>query len=90
MTITTEPTANASILLIVHNGQSIIGRALHDVDGFWKYCPPRNGWIEAHNLRKIADLLDGLNAPYEKELAAYFDSLPKEMSREPQDDGFPF
>ena len=88
--LTTTPTNSPAILDIIHDGQINVGQALHDIDGFWKYRPSGDGWIESHNLRQIADLLDSLNAPLEKELAAYFDSLPKEISREPQDDYFPF
>ena len=90
MALTTAPTPSPAILDIIHDGKVNVGQALHDIDGFWKYRPSGDGWIEAHNLRQIADLLDGLNAPYEKELAAYFDSLPKEISQEPQDDRLPF
>jgi hypothetical protein len=56
------------------------------------FLPRSNGsglWA-SHNLRQIADLLDGLNAPYNAELAAYFDSLPKEIDQTVQDDSLPF
>jgi hypothetical protein len=82
MSLTTVSTPSPAILDITHDGKINIGQALHDVDGFWKYRQSGDGWIESHRMREIADLLDGLNAPYEKELAAHFDSLPKEISRE--------
>ena len=88
--LTTSPAPSPAIFDIIHDGKVNVGQALHDIDGFWKYRPSGDGWIESHNLRQIADLLDGLNAPFEKELAAYFDSLPREISREPQDDNLPF
>lgn len=88
--LTTTPTASPAILDIIHDGKVNIGQALHDIDGFWKYRPSGDGWIEAHALIHIAALLDRLNAPYEKELFEYFDKLPKEISREPQDDLLPF
>ena len=88
--LTTTPTPSPAILDIIHDGKVNVGQALHDVDGFWKYRPSGDGWIESHNLRQIADLLDGWNAPLEKELADYFDSLPKEIDRTVQDDSLPF
>ena len=90
MTLSTHLTNSPSFLDIIYDGRINIGQALHDIDGFWKYRPAGDGWIEAHNLRQIADLLDGLNAPYEKELAAYFDSLPKEIDRTERNDDTPF
>jgi hypothetical protein len=91
MALSTATTPSPAILDIIHDGKTSIGQALMDVDGFWYYYPVTNGgWSSSHNLRQIADLLDGLNAPYEKELAAYFDSLPKEMDRAVQDDFLPF
>ncbi len=90
MALTTIPTASPAILDIIRDGKVSAGQALHDIDGFWKYRPSCDGWIEAHNLRQIANLLDGLNAPLEKELADYFDSLPKEIDRTVQDDSLPF
>ena len=90
MSLSTTPTPSPVILDIIHDGKVNVGQTLHDIDGFWKYRPSGDGWIESHNLRDIADLLDGLNAPYEKQLFDFFDKLPKEISREPQDDLLPF
>ena len=59
--------------------------------GFWVFYPnDKPGYYESYTLIHIAALLDRLNAPYEKELFEYFDTLPKEISREPQDDSLPF
>ncbi len=88
--LTTTPTPSPTILDIIHDGNVSVGQSLHDIDGFWKYRPSGDGWIESHNLRQIADLLDGLNAPYEKELAEYFDNLPKEIDRTVRHDDTPF
>lgn len=88
--LTTTPTPSPAILDIIHDGKVNVGQALHDIDGFWKYRPSGDGWIESHNLRDIADLLDGLNAPYEKQLFEYFDKLPKEIDRTPLHDDTPF
>lgn len=90
MSLTTTPTPSPAILDIIYDGEINVGQALHDIDGFWKYHPSGDGWIESHKLRQIADLLDGLNAPLEKELAAYFDSLPKGIDRAVQHDDTPF
>ncbi len=90
MSLTANPTLSPAILDIIHDGKVNVGQALHDIDGFWKYRPSGDGWIESHNLRQIADMLDGLNAPFEKQLFEYFDKFPKKISREPQDDLLPF
>jgi len=88
--LTTTPTQSPIVLDIIQDGKINVGQALYDIDGLWKYRPSGNGWIESHNLWQIADLLDGLNAPLEKELFEYFDKLPKEMDRTVQDDNLPF
>lgn len=46
------------------------GQVLQDVDGYYKWFPPHNGgaW-EAHDLKAIGELLDGMNAPWEAEVA---------------------
>ena len=88
--LTTTPTPSPTILDIIHDGNVSVGQSLHDIDGFWKYRPSGDGWLESHNLRQIANLLDKLNAPFEKELKEYFDNLPKEISQDAQDEGFPF
>lgn len=88
--LTTSPAPSPAIFDIIHDGKVNVGQALHDIDGFWKYRPSGGGWFESHSLRQIADLLDGLNAPYEKELFEYFDKLPKEIDRTPRHDDTPF
>lgn len=90
MSLTTSPTLSPAILDIIHDGKVNVGQALCDIDGFWKYRQSGDGWIESDNLREIADLLDGLNAPFEKQLFDYFDKLPKEIDRTVQDDSLPF
>jgi hypothetical protein len=90
MSLTTTPTPSLAILDIIHDGKVNVGQALMDVDGFWYYDHGNGGWSSSETLRQIADLLDWLNAPYEKELAAYFDSLPKEMDRAVQHGDTPF
>ena len=88
--LTTSPAPSPAIFDIIHDGKVNVGQALHDIDGFWKYRPSGAGWIESHNLRDIADLLDRLNAPYEKELFEYFDKLPKEIDQAVRHDDTPF
>lgn len=91
MTLTTTPTPSPSFLDIQHDGKVCIGQAVCEESGFWVFYPnDKPGYYEAHTLIQIAALLDRLNAPYEKELFEFFDTLPREISREPQDDGFPF
>ena len=92
MALTTTLTPSPAILNIIHDGKTCIGHAVQDVDGMYYFLPRNmgNGLWASHNLREIADLLDRLNAPFEKQLFDYFDKLPKEISREPQDDFLPF
>ena len=92
MSLTTTPTTSPAILDIIHGKTHCIGHAVQEVDGMYYFLPRNmgNGLWAAHTLRQIADLLDGLNAPFEKELAAYFDSLPKEIDRAVRHDDTPF
>ena len=63
-----------------------------DIDGFYKLDTSSfgGGLMESYHLRVIADKIKELNRPYEDKLAAYFDSLPREIDRAVQDDGLPF
>ena len=90
--LTPTPTPNSpAVLDIIHNDKTHVGQAVLDVSGFYYYEPPDNpGWFSSETLEELAGLLRALNAPIEKELAEYFAGLPKEISREPQDDGLPF
>jgi hypothetical protein len=92
MSLITTPTESPAILDIIHDDKVNVGQALMDVDGYWKTDTStlRGGLLEAHHHRQIADLLDGLNAPYSAEIKAYFDSLPKEIDKAVQDDFLPF
>lgn len=92
MSLTTTPTPSPAILDIIHAGKTCVGHAVQDIDGMYYFLPRNmgNGLWASHNLRQIADLLDRLNAPYEKELFEYFDSLPKEIDRTPRHDDTPF
>ena len=92
MSLTTTPTTSPAILDIIHDGKTCVGHAVQDIDGMYYFLPRNmgNGLWASHNLRQIADLLDRLNAPIEKELAAYFDSMPREIDRAVQDDSLPF
>lgn len=61
-----------------------------DMDGFYKYWPITNrvGCLTAENLRAIADGLDKMNEPWQKQLDEYFDQLDKleQTTEEPQND----
>ena len=88
---TAHPTASPAFLDIVWDNKICIGQAVCEESCFWVFYPnDKPGYYEAHTLIHIAALLDRLNAPYEKQLFEYFDKLPKEISREPQDDNLPF
>ena len=78
MDLTTTPTPSPAFLDIVWDNKVCIGQAVCEESGF------------AHTLIHIAALLDRLNAPYNAEITAFFANLPKEISREPQDDNLPF
>ena len=43
-----------------------------EVDGFYYYDPRGPGQLSPHELRWIADELDQMNAPWEKQLDEYF------------------
>lgn len=45
-----------------------------NVDGFYYYWPKNSSMYAPYLLRQIADILDDMNAPYEKELWRYFNS----------------
>ena len=50
-----------------------------DVDGFYYYWPDGNGHYAPHHLREIADELDRMNEPWEKQIEEYFNnSKPKD------------
>lgn len=84
--LTTTPTPSPAFLDIQHDNRVCIGQA-----GFWVFYPnDKPGYYEAHTLIQIAALLDRLNAPYEKQLFEYFDTLPKEIDRTVRHDDTPF
>ncbi len=89
--LTTMKTPPCAAIDIMHQNMCI-GYAMLEPDGFYYFLPraKMNGLWAEHTLREIADLLRGLNAPFEKELKEYFDNLPKEISQDAQDEGFPF
>ncbi len=78
--LTLRPTPSPGKQAIVHDNKVIVGYALLLEDGFWRFLSGNGddggGTFEAHTLQEIADLLDGLNKPYNEELARYFASLP--------------
>jgi len=52
-------------------------------DGFYVFWPTTHfGYMHAYQLRWIADELDRLNEPWEKEIKEYFDNLAPEESAE--------
>jgi hypothetical protein len=62
--------------------QTCIGWAILDVSGFWYFEPMQNsGWFEARTLREIADLIEGLNAPLEKNWKSILQVFQKRLTR---------
>lgn len=50
-----------------------MGEFYKEIDGYYVYWPiQRNGFWESYVLRIIADKLDELNEPYDKEVQEYF------------------
>ena len=89
--LTTTQTPSPALLDIIWDNKVCIGQAVCEESGFWVFYPnDKPGYYEAHTLIHIAALLDRLNAPYNAEITAFFANLPKEISREPQDDNLPF
>ncbi len=59
---------------IHYTNGAYLGDAERDVDGMYYLwmLPPEHGSHTSHSLRWLADKLDELNEPYQKELDAYF------------------
>lgn len=58
------------------NKDATFGEVLADMDGFYKWWPPcrsRPGYVGTYVLRDLADLVDGLNAEWQKQIDEYFD-----------------
>lgn len=52
-----------------------MGDILQKEDGFYDFWPElRGGYWESSIMREIADKLDALNAPWEKEIDNYFNT----------------
>ena len=46
--------------------------------GFWHYWPEKNrGALSSHNLKQVAEILDEINAPWQKQLEQYFAENPR-------------
>ena len=89
--LTTALTPSPAFMDIIWNNKTCIGHAVCEESGFWVFYPnDKLGYYESHTLIHIAALLDRLNAPYNAELKAYFDALPKEIDNTPQHDDTPF
>ena len=63
-----------------------------DIDGFWKMDSESfgTGLIESGHMKMICNKLDEMNQGFDKELADYFDNLPKKIDRTPRHDDTPF
>ena len=67
----TYETHTKGLRQIVHKDK-VLAHAILDVSGFYYVEFIGEGWFEPHTLRQIADLVDGLNFNYKKELEEYF------------------
>lgn len=91
MTLHTIPTPSPAFLDIIADNKVCIGQAVCEEHGFWVFYPnDKPGYYEAHTLIQIAALLDRLNAPYEKQLFEYFNTLPKEIDQTVRHNDTPF
>jgi hypothetical protein len=74
--------------LIYQPNGVVVCKVYEDIDGYWKTDAATfgTGFMESHYHRMIADKLDELNAPYEAQLKAYFDSQPKETDQSVEGD----
>lgn len=59
---------------VYYEDRVFLGHLLMKEDGFYDFWPDlKGGCWSAYVLREIADKLDEINAPYEKELNEYFE-----------------
>jgi len=62
--------------LFFENGVHL-GQILMDSDGYYKWWPNlRGGYLDEGFLKAIGAFLEGMNAPYEAEVQAYFAKRP--------------
>jgi hypothetical protein len=60
---------------VYYENHVFVGEFIIKEDGFydfWPEHPSKGGYWSSYILREIADKLDKLNAPYEKDLDEYF------------------
>lgn len=74
----------------VYYNNKLIGQVMRFEDGYYSFNFNRenNGWWSSYDLKLIAELLDGLNEPWDTEVKAYFDSIEVEDASD--DDILPF
>jgi hypothetical protein len=59
---------------VYYENRVFMGHLLMKEDGFYDFWPDlKGGYWSAHILREIADKLDEINAPYERELEEFFE-----------------
>lgn len=65
--------------LFFHNGVKL-GEILAGDDGFKQFWPElRGGYWETYVLRQIADMVDEINAPWEKQIRDFFGDESKTL-----------
>lgn len=76
--ISLEKVDHAGYKIFFKNGV-FLGDLLIKEDGFYGFWPElRGGYWDSYVLREIADTLDELNAPWQKEIEKYFAEQEKE------------
>lgn len=65
--------------VVTETGQLVGYLQLQD-DGFYQWEHSGKGYFTSYHLRKIADLLDEVNKPYNKQLDKYFKEEKKKES----------
>jgi hypothetical protein len=63
--------------IVSYENRVVLGHLLMKEDGFYDFWPEIGGFWPAYLLRAIADKMDEMNAPFDKELEAYFRNQEK-------------
>lgn len=61
---------------VIYENGVYLGDIVKEVDGFYVYYPEiRGGYWSSHMMREIADKIDELDAPWQKEMDKYWAGL---------------
>lgn len=91
-TVSFQSTSKRTGKIIFNPTKHIMCLVCLDIDGYWKMQSGSfgAGLIESGHMKLICYKIDEMNQGFDDELAAYFDSLPKEIDRVVQDEEMPF